>query len=61
MNWAGTARTIIVCALMIVLQYTLRPLLSWRASIESRICKPHDATGTALNRSDASGMRNSML
>ena len=34
MNWAGTARTIIVCALMLVLQYTLRPLLAWRASID---------------------------
>lgn len=34
MSWAGTARTIIVCALMIVLQYTLRPLLAWRASID---------------------------
>ena len=34
MNWAGTARTILVCALMILMQYTVRPLLAWRASID---------------------------
>jgi rod shape-determining protein MreD len=34
MNWTGAARTIIVCAILIVLQYTLRPLLAWRASID---------------------------
>ena len=34
MNWTGAARTIIVCAILIVLHYTLRPLLAWRASID---------------------------
>src|SRR5262249_26491877 len=34
MNWTGTARTIVVCAILIVLHYTLRPLLAWRASID---------------------------
>jgi len=34
MNWAGTARTILVCALMILMQYTVRSLLAWRASID---------------------------
>ena len=34
MNWTGTVRTIIVCAILIVLHYTLRPLLAWRASID---------------------------
>jgi rod shape-determining protein MreD len=33
MSWSGV-RTIIVCAILIVLQYTLRPMLSWRASID---------------------------
>ena len=34
MTWTGAARTIIVCAILIVLHYTLRPLLAWRASID---------------------------
>lgn len=34
MNWSGAVRTIIVCAILIVLHYTLRPLLAWRASID---------------------------
>jgi rod shape-determining protein MreD len=34
MNWAGAVRTIVVCAILIVLHYTLRPLLAWRASID---------------------------
>ena len=34
MNWAGAVRTIFVCAILIVLHYTLRPLLAWRASID---------------------------
>jgi rod shape-determining protein MreD len=34
MNWSGTARTLIVCAILIFLHYTLRPLLAWRASID---------------------------
>jgi rod shape-determining protein MreD len=37
MNWTGAARTILVCAILIVLQYTLRPLLAWRASIDFMI------------------------
>ena len=34
MNWTVTARTIIVCGILIVLHYTLRPLLAWHASID---------------------------
>ncbi len=34
MNWTGAVRTFIVCAILIVLHYTLRPLLAWRASID---------------------------
>jgi rod shape-determining protein MreD len=34
MNWTGAARTIVVCAILIVLHYTLRPLLAWRASVD---------------------------
>src|SRR5205085_2815965 len=34
MNWTSAARTAIVCILLIVLHYTLRPLLGWRASID---------------------------
>ena len=34
MNWTGAVRTIVVCAILIVLHYTLRPLLAWRASID---------------------------
>jgi rod shape-determining protein MreD len=34
MNWTGAVRTIIVCAILIVLHYTLRPLLAWHASID---------------------------
>ena len=37
MNWTGTARTALVCAILIVMQYTLRPLLAWRASIDFTI------------------------
>src|SRR5215217_3009938 len=37
MNWAGAVRTIVVCAILIVLHYTLRPLLAWRASIDFMI------------------------
>jgi len=33
MSWSGL-RTVIVCAILIVLQYTLRPMLAWRASID---------------------------
>lgn len=34
MNWAAAVRTAIVCLILIVLHYTLRPLLGWRASID---------------------------
>jgi len=34
MNWTGAARTTVVCAILIVLHYTLRPLLAWRASVD---------------------------
>lgn len=34
MNWTGAVRTAIVCLILIVLHYTLRPLLGWRASID---------------------------
>lgn len=34
MNWTGAVRTIIVCAILVALQYTVRPLLAWRASID---------------------------
>ncbi|HEY4302988.1 MAG TPA: rod shape-determining protein MreD [Gemmatimonadaceae bacterium] len=34
MNWTGAARTILVCAILIVLHYTLRPLLALRAPID---------------------------
>jgi rod shape-determining protein MreD len=34
MNWTGAVRTILVCAILIVLHYTLRPLLAWRAGID---------------------------
>ena len=34
MNWTSAARTTIVCLILIVLNYTLRPLLGWRASID---------------------------
>jgi rod shape-determining protein MreD len=34
MNWTGSVRTMLVCAILIVLHYTLRPLLAWRASID---------------------------
>lgn len=37
MNWTGAVRTILVCAILIVLHYTLRPLLAWRASIDFMI------------------------
>jgi rod shape-determining protein MreD len=33
-NWAGATRSAIVCLILIVLHYTLRPLLAWRASID---------------------------
>jgi len=34
MNWTSTVRTIIVCLILVVFHYTLRPLLAWRASVD---------------------------
>lgn len=34
MNWTSGVRTAIVCLLLVVMHYTLRPLLGWRASID---------------------------
>ena len=34
MNWYGALRTALVCAILVILHYTLRPLLAWRASID---------------------------
>lgn len=34
MNWATAIRTAIVCLILIVLHYTLRPLLNWRTAID---------------------------
>ena len=34
MNWGGILRTTICCLILIVLHYTLRPLLGWRAPID---------------------------
>jgi rod shape-determining protein MreD len=33
-NWTAAVRTAIVCLILIVMHYTLRPLLGWRASID---------------------------
>jgi rod shape-determining protein MreD len=34
MNWGMAVRTALVCAILIVLNFTLRPLLAWRAGID---------------------------
>jgi rod shape-determining protein MreD len=34
MNWGATIRTLLLCAILIFLHYTLRPLLAWRASAD---------------------------
>lgn len=34
MNWTVAARTMIVCGILLVLHFTLRPLLAWRASAD---------------------------
>lgn len=34
MNWTNAVRTGLVCLILIVLHYTLRPLLGWRASVD---------------------------
>ena len=34
MNWSATLRTIVLCVVLVLLHYTLRPLLAWRASAD---------------------------
>ena len=34
MNWGTLVRTTICCAILVMLNYTLRPLLGWRAPID---------------------------
>jgi len=34
MNWSNAVRTALVCIILIMLHYTLRPLLGWRASVD---------------------------
>jgi len=34
MNWSATIRTVLLCGILILLHYTLRPLLAWRASAD---------------------------
>jgi cell shape-determining protein MreD len=34
MNWGGFLRTTICCLILVILHYTLRPLLGWRAPID---------------------------
>jgi rod shape-determining protein MreD len=34
MNWNATIRTLLLCAVLVFLHYTLRPLLAWRASAD---------------------------
>jgi rod shape-determining protein MreD len=34
MNWGANVRTVLLCAILIFLHYTLRPLLAWRAEID---------------------------
>lgn len=34
MNWTSAVRTFLICAILIALHYTLRPLLAWRASVD---------------------------
>ena len=34
MNWGATVRTILLCTVLVLLHYTLRPLLAWRASAD---------------------------
>jgi hypothetical protein len=31
-NWGATIRTVLLCSVLVLLHYTLRPLLAWRAS-----------------------------
>ena len=34
MNWGSILRTVICCVILIMLHYTVRPLLGWRAPID---------------------------
>src|ERR1044072_9762539 len=34
MNWGSLLRTVICCVILIMLHYTVRPLLRWRAPID---------------------------
>ncbi len=34
MNWGGVLRTTVCCVILVMLHYTLRPLLGWRAPID---------------------------
>ena len=34
MNWTNAVRTALVCIILIMMHYTLRPLLGWRASVD---------------------------
>jgi len=34
MNWGVAVRTALVCGILIVLHFTLRPLLGWRANVD---------------------------
>lgn len=34
MNWGSLLRTVICCVILVVLNYTVRPLLGWRAPID---------------------------
>src|ERR1044071_9966406 len=34
MNWGSILRTIICCVILVMLHYTVRPLLGWRAPID---------------------------
>ena len=34
MNWGSALRTVICCVILIMLHYTVRPLLGWRAPID---------------------------
>src|SRR5437879_3588973 len=34
MNWLGGARTVVVCAILIAMHYTLGTLMAWRAPVD---------------------------
>jgi hypothetical protein len=33
-NWGATIRTVLLCSVLVLLHYTLRSLLAWRASAD---------------------------